>query len=251
MSTSRCARASLAAASPPLASARHDGHALELRELLLDLAELLADEDRIELLPLGVLVGQDDELVGPRLGEAGADGAPRRLAAHAGTRRCPVRSAARSGRWPGSTPNSPLTLGAVTSSTLAVSARPLRRHDLELDFSSAIGALGLGRQLLRLLPSPRRCCRPCRRPARAGRRACPATISSKPSIVSLSGTYLPSAPVNCEATKNGCERKRWILRARATTSLSSSLSSSMPRMAMMSCRSLYFWRIVCTWRATS
>ena len=45
-------------------------------------------------------------------------------------------------------------------------------------------------------------------------------------------------PVNCSATWNGCERKRWILRARATVSLSSSDSSSMPRMAMMSCRSL-------------
>ena len=42
------------------------------------------------------------------------------------------------------------------------------------------------------------------------------------------------------ATENGCERKFWILRARATVSLSSSESSSMPRMAIMSCRSLYF-----------
>src|SRR5579883_1691805 len=37
----------------------------------------------------------------------------------------PVRSAARSGRWPGMTPNSPATLGAVTSSTTASRARPL------------------------------------------------------------------------------------------------------------------------------
>ncbi len=36
-------------------------------------------------------------------------------------------------------------------------------------------------------------------------------------------------PVNCAATKNGCDRKRWILRARDTISLSSSLSSSMPK----------------------
>src|ERR1700744_5920293 len=36
----------------------------------------------------------------------------------------PVRSAARSGRCPGSTPNSPLTLGAVTSSTATARARP-------------------------------------------------------------------------------------------------------------------------------
>ena len=33
-------------------------------------------------------------------------------------------------------------------------------------------------------------------------------------------------------------QERWILRARDTASLSSSDSSSMPRMAMMSCRSL-------------
>src|SRR3954471_798332 len=37
----------------------------------------------------------------------------------------PVRSAARSGRWPGSTPNSPATLGAVTSVTWSRSATPV------------------------------------------------------------------------------------------------------------------------------
>ena len=36
----------------------------------------------------------------------------------------PVRSAATIGKWPGSTPNSPCTLGAVTSSTVAARARP-------------------------------------------------------------------------------------------------------------------------------
>ena len=46
----------------------------------------------------------------------------------------------------------------------------------------------------------------------------PAVISSKLSIVSLSETSLPARPVNCAATKNGCERKRWILRARETIS---------------------------------
>ena len=45
-------------------------------------------------------------------------------------------------------------------------------------------------------------------------------------------------PVNTSATWNGCERKRWILRARATASLSSGASSSMPRIAMMSRSSL-------------
>lgn len=46
------------------------------------------------------------------------------------------------------------------------------------------------------------------------------------------------APVKISATWKGCERKRSILRARATVILSSSESSSMPRMAMMSCSAL-------------
>jgi hypothetical protein len=45
---------------------------------------------------------------------------------------------------------------------------------------------------------------------------------------------LARAPVKTSATKKGCDRKRSIFRARATVSLSSSESSSMPRMAMMS-----------------
>ena len=53
-----------------------------------------------------------------------------------------------------------------------------------------------------------------------------------------SATNLPGMPVNTSATWNGWERKRWILRARLTVSLSSSESSSMPRMAMMSCSDL-------------
>lgn len=52
------------------------------------------------------------------------------------------------------------------------------------------------------------------------------------------GSKLPGEPVKISATWKGCERKRWILRARATVCLSSSLSSSMPRMAMISCRFL-------------
>ena len=66
----------------------------------------------------------------------------------------------------------------------------------------------------------------------------PSTISLKLRTVSATGTYSPERPVNCSATKNGCERKRWILRARETVCLSSSESSSMPRMAMMSWSSL-------------
>src|SRR6185369_6076286 len=50
-------------------------------------------------------------------------------------------------------------------------------------------------------------------------------IILKPRIVSLSGTYLPGLPVKTSATWNGWLRKRWILRARATASLSSGASS--------------------------
>jgi len=55
-----------------------------------------------------------------------------------------------------------------------------------------------------------------------------------PLMVSARSTNLPGEPVKISATWNGCDRKRSILRARATVSLSSSESSSMPRMAMMS-----------------
>src|SRR5664280_2112397 len=73
----------------------------------------------------------------------------------------------------------------------------------------------------------------------------------KPRIVSAICTYRPLRPVNCSATWNGCDRKRSIRRARATTSLSSSDSSSIPRIAMMSWRSLYFCRIFWMLRATA
>ena len=58
-----------------------------------------------------------------------------------------------------------------------------------------------------------------------------------PGHVPLMSALKPGVPVNVSATWNGCDRKRWILRARATRALSSSESSSMPRMAMMSWRS--------------
>ena len=75
--------------------------------------------------------------------------------------------------------------------------------------------------------------------ARSGISSClPSRISLKPRIDSAIGTYLPSIPVNWVATKNGWDRKRSILRARCTVTLSSSDSSSMPRMAMMSWSSL-------------
>ena len=54
----------------------------------------------------------------------------------------------------------------------------------------------------------------------------------------LDETSTPAVPVKTSATWKGWLRKRWILRARATVNLSSSESSSMPRMAMMSCSDL-------------
>src|SRR5699024_3133483 len=70
---------------------------------------------------------------------------------------------------------------------------------------------------------------PLNRNAASGRPSClPSRISLKPRMVSFRGTYRPSMPVNCSATVKGWLRKRWILRARLTVILSSSLSSSMP-----------------------
>src|SRR6185437_1793069 len=66
----------------------------------------------------------------------------------------------------------------------------------------------------------------------------PCRISWKPRIVSSRRTYLPGVPVNTSATWNGWPRNCCTLRARATMTLSSSDSSSMPRMAMMLSRSL-------------
>ena len=79
----------------------------------------------------------------------------------------------------------------------------------------------------------------------------PLMMPLNPEIVSLRSTYFPGVPVNTSATWNGCEKNRCALRARETVSLSSSESSSMPRMAMMSCSDLYFCRIDWTARAVS
>ena len=59
-----------------------------------------------------------------------------------------------------------------------------------------------------------------------------------PLMVSLSGTYFPSEPVKTSATWKGCDKNFCILRARDTVSLSSSDNSSIPKMAIISCRDL-------------
>lgn len=61
-----------------------------------------------------------------------------------------------------------------------------------------------------------------------------------PAIVSFNSTYFPGLPVNTSATKNGCDKNLSIFLARATTSLSASDNSSIPRIAIISCKSLYF-----------
>ncbi|KAG7227551.1 hypothetical protein INR49_005366 [Caranx melampygus] len=52
--------------------------------------------------------------------------------------------------------------------------------------------------------------------AEAEDRTLPPKILLKPLIVSLRGTSLPKWPVKTSATWKGCDKKRWILRARAT-----------------------------------
>ena len=48
----------------------------------------------------------------------------------------------------------------------------------------------------------------------------------------------PFNPVNCSATWNGCDKKRCTRLALETANLSSSESSSIPRIAIISCSSL-------------
>jgi hypothetical protein len=57
----------------------------------------------------------------------------------------------------------------------------------------------------------------------------------KPLIVSSKLTYSPGEPVKISATKNGCDKKRSTLRARATVKRSSSDNSSIPRIAIIGC----------------
>src|SRR6185436_91470 len=66
----------------------------------------------------------------------------------------------------------------------------------------------------------------------------PSMTSRNERTVSSVETYCPGVPVNASATWNGCDWKRSTLRARCTVTLSSSESSSMPRIAMMSWSSL-------------
>ena len=64
-------------------------------------------------------------------------------------------------------------------------------------------------------------------------------MSLKLLIVSSSFTNFPAAPVKVSAAKKGCERNFSILLALSTKTLSSVDNSSIPRIAIISCRSLY------------
>ena len=66
----------------------------------------------------------------------------------------------------------------------------------------------------------------------------PSSSLPNASTVSVTGTLVPGICVNGSPAYIGWPRNFSILRARATSTLSSSVSSSMPRMAMMSWSSL-------------
>jgi hypothetical protein len=58
--------------------------------------------------------------------------------------------------------------------------------------------------------------------ASSGKLSCkPSKISLNPLIVSFTGTYTPGLPVNCSAEYVFCDKNNLILRALATTNLSS------------------------------
>src|SRR4051812_17481974 len=114
---------------------------------------------------------------------------------------------------------------------LVVEGLALRREDLDLERSPR-------HQRFFLAASTTSSILPLSRNADSGRSSCwPSRISLNERTVSAIDTYAPGVPVNASATWNGCDRKRSILRARWTSTRSSSESSSMPRMAMMSCSS--------------
>src|SRR5439155_4616149 len=107
---------------------------------------------------------------------------------------------------------------------------PLGRHQVDLQGHSPCSCLALARAA----SAP-----PTLRNACSGKSSrSPVHSRSKDSNVSSTGVVTPGRPVNTSATYIGCDRKRWILRARLTVTRSSSDSSSRPRMAMMSCSSL-------------
>src|SRR5258708_30951942 len=112
----------------------------------------------------------------------------------------------------------------------------LGRDDLEPDRHQAedFAIVSAFSRACSIVPTLKKAC--------SGRSSClPSSTSLKLRTVSATFTYTPSRPVNCLATNSGWARNRWIFRARPTRTLSSSDSSSTPRLPTMSWRSLYRW----------
>src|SRR5262245_40528709 len=123
---------------------------------------------------------------------------------------------------------------------VALVDRPLRGEHADRDALALLGAeAGAHAAAISDACSSASSMPPTMKNAPSGTSSCrPSTISLNPRTVSPTGTYLPGRPVKASATWKGCERKRSILRARDTVSFCSSVSSSTPRIAMMSWRSL-------------
>ena len=146
-------------------------------------------------------------------------------------RSSPTPSVESSGAWCGRTPSSPSLPGSVTPSTVVAEGEPLRRDDLELErHPLARASFSAFSRTSSIVPARKNACS-------GSVSVLPSRISLNDATVSLIETYLPGRPVKTSATKNGWLVKRWRRRARATVALSSSDSSSMPRIAMMSWRS--------------
>ncbi len=174
---------------------------LDLRHLLLDLRELLPHDDRVDLVALDVMVGEDDHLVRARLGEPAPDraaaasrspagrsrspsGAPRGAGGAPEGRRTPPARSERSPRRRSPSGRGP---SGVTISSSILFARPVSKVAMAVRTRSASAPS----------PWPPRCRRPCRTPAPGASSSLPLTIWSKPSIVFSRSTNFPSLPVNC------------------------------------------------------
>ena len=160
-----------------------------------------------------------------------------------------ARSSVPSSCWNRTTPGTSAPMSGVCPGMKAASPPSVRRNDsldlfLEQDAlggDEAGGKVGIGRSPTRRPVSSERAFSRTDSTPPTLRNACSGTSSrsplsrtSKDSTVSAIGTVTPFSPVNTSPTLKGCDRKRWILRARFTVSRSSSDSSSRPRMAMMS-----------------
>src|SRR6185295_19239220 len=204
---------------------------LRALERLLGLAQAVTDQARVELVDRERLVDEDERVGALHLEEALALREPDHLGLG------PVEP--QLGRVQDRQQR--LVVGQDAD---AAHARARGHHldlvveDLALGGEDLDGERGPGHRQSFFAASTTSSIDPLRKNADSGRSSClPSSTSRNERTVSPIGTYWPGVPVNCSATENGCDRKRSILRARCTSWRSSSDSSSMPRMAMMSCSS--------------